>query len=152
MRKSGAKEIIDSLIYLTLATVCEDNTAWNSPLYFTRDKDYNFYFGSPKNTVHSQNIRRNGQGFVVIYDTTMPEGTGEGVYFTANIKELNKPNEIKEAFKYMYKDQIDTVKVKDFIDNAQIRNYKITPTEVWMNDAELRNGIYMDYRIKIDLR
>ena len=28
-----AKEIIDSLIYLTLATVCEDNTAWNSPLY-----------------------------------------------------------------------------------------------------------------------
>ena len=89
---------------------------------------------------------------MVIYDTTMPEGTGEGVYFTANIKELNKPNEIKEAFKYMYKDQIDTVKVKDFIDNAPIRNYKITPTEVWMNDAELRNGIYMDYRIKIDLR
>ncbi|MCA9387404.1 pyridoxamine 5'-phosphate oxidase family protein, partial [Candidatus Dojkabacteria bacterium] len=54
--ETRAKEIISRVHYLTLATTSLDGTPWNSPLSYAVDKNFNFYFGSPKNTQHSQNI------------------------------------------------------------------------------------------------
>ena len=76
-----AVEIIKKIIYITLATVTKDGQPWNSPLYSAYGKNLNFYWSSDRKSVHSSNIKTNNKVFCVIYDSTMKEGTGEGVYF-----------------------------------------------------------------------
>jgi len=147
-----AKKVIDSIQYIDLATITKNGRPWNSPLWFKRDKDYNFYFGSPKNTQHTKNIRANGRGFVVIYDSRAPEGTGFGVYMTVRVKELTEPMELKKAIKLLFaNDKLKRVP-EDFLSKSPLRLYKVIPSKVWVNDSEMKNGLYIDYRIEIKLK
>lgn len=147
-----AKKVIDSIEYIDLATVTIDGRPWNSPLWYKRDKDYNFYFGSPKNTQHSKNIRENGKGFIVIYDSRAPEGTGFGVYITAKVKQLEDKKELKEAIGILYSNDKEKRIPEDFLGKSPLRLYKITPKKVWVNDSDMKNGLYIDYRIEIKLK
>lgn len=146
-----AKEVFKKIRYITLATVSEDGIPWNSPVWYAKDADYNLYFGSPKNTQHSQNIRANGKAFVVIYDSTAPEGTGFGVYMTAKVTELNTPEEIKKGIAAIWGKRGKDKDPKEFAGGADLRLYKVMPIEIWVNDAEMKNGNYLDYRIPIKL-
>lgn len=148
--QNRAKEIINEIHYLTLATVSENHTPWNSPLAYSADSNFNFYFGSPKHTQHAQNIRSNGKGFVVIYDSRAPDGEGEGVYMTANIKELTDEKEIQLAISIMFGND-STYKVEHFTGESKLRAYKIEPVSIWMNDAEELDGLFYDYRVEITL-
>lgn len=147
-----AKKIIGEIVYITLATVSKDGVPWNTPLWSAHDKDYNFYFGSPKNTQHAKNIRANGKGFVVIYDSRIPEGEGEGVYITATVKELTRVGEVKEAIKVMYKSKAKDVSTDKFLGKSILRAYKVIPKKVWINDAERRDELYIDFRISVKLK
>lgn len=147
-----AKEIIDKGAYITLSTVSNAGMPWNSPLWYARDEKYNFYFVSPKNTQHSNNIRENGKGFIVIYDTSAPEGTGEGVYMTVQVKELISKNAVERAIKYLYRSKAKTRRASEFLNNSPRRIYVVQPKEVWINDAEEKEGLYLDYRIPIDIK
>lgn len=149
--KNKAKEIIKNIHYLTLASVSNDGTPWNSPLAYSADSDYNFYFGSPMNTQHAKNIRDNGKGFIVIYDSQAPDGEGEGVYMTANVKELSDEHEVQNAINVMFGND-NKYKVKDFTGESELRAYKIEPISVWMNDAEEKNDLFYDYRVEIKLK
>jgi hypothetical protein len=146
-----AKEVIDSIEYIDLATITKDGEPWSSPLWFVRDDQYNFYFYSPKKSQHSINIRDNGRGFVVIYDSRAPEGTGFGVYMTAQVNELNNIPDIKNAIKWIFTKKAKKKIPEDFLGESPRRIYKVTPKQVWVNDSELTNGLYLDYRIPIKL-
>jgi nitroimidazol reductase NimA-like FMN-containing flavoprotein (pyridoxamine 5'-phosphate oxidase superfamily) len=146
-----AKAIIDAIEYIDLATVTPDGHPWSSPLWYVRDDEYNFYFYSPKTSQHSQNIRTNGRGFVVIYDSRAPEGTGEGVYMTVMVRELTTETEIAGALTWVFAKKPKPKKVSDFMGDAPRRIYKVTPTAVWMNDAELKDGLYLDFRVPVSL-
>ncbi len=147
-----AKKVIDTIEYIDLATVTPDGRPWNSPLWFVKDKDYNFYFYSPKYTQHAKNIRANGKGFVVIYDSTAPEGTGFGVYMTAKVKELSTAPEVEAALKWIFAKQKKKRLAHDFLGSSPRRVYKVMPQKVWVNDAEEKDGLYLDYRIPIRLK
>lgn len=138
-------EIIKKIVYITLATVSEDGQPWNSPLYSVFDQDLNFYWGSDFQSVHSENIRKNNKVFCVIYDSTMPEGTGEGVYFTGKAYELPE-NEIE------FNCPIKTKPV-NFKGNNIIKIYKVVPDKIWMNDDEKdKEGHYVkDIKVEISL-
>jgi general stress protein 26 len=146
-----AKKVIDTIQYIDLATVTKEGTPWSSPLWFVRDNKYNFYFYSPKYSQHSKNVKENGKGFVVIYDSKAPKGAGFGVYMTAKVKELNKTTDINNAIKLIFKKKKKQRTPQDFLGKSPRRIYKITPIKVWVNDAELKNGLYLDYRIPIKL-
>jgi general stress protein 26 len=146
-----AKKVIDKIEYIDLATVTSDGRPWNSPLWFARDSKYNFYFYSPKYTQHAKNVRNNGKGFVIIYDSTAPEGTGFGVYMRVNVRELKEEKEVEEAFRWVFKGK-KKGSVKDFIGKTPRRMYKVTPQKVWVNDAEIKNDLYLDYRVEIKLK
>src|SRR3989344_4776521 len=96
-----AHRIIEKILYITIATVSKDGRPWNSPVYCAFDEDYNFYWASWRENQHSKNIKENNNVFIVIYDSTVPEGTGEGVYVQAKAYELNDGEEIKHALKYL---------------------------------------------------
>jgi general stress protein 26 len=118
-----AKRVIDSIEYIDLATVTSGGKPWSSPLWFVRDNNYNFYFYSPNYTQHTKNIRENGKGFVVIYDSRAPEGTGFGVYMTAKVKELSKVAEVEEAIKWIQTKKKKAKTPQDFLGESPRRIY-----------------------------
>jgi hypothetical protein len=125
----SAKEILAKIHYLNIATVNEDGSPWNTPVSASHDDQLNFYWGSSPENVHSQNINRDSRVFVTLYDSTAPEGTGEGLYMLGKAEELG-PEEGSSVFKY-----------------------KFTPERIWINDeAKNDDGSYKhDIRVELDL-
>ena len=149
-----AKEIIEKIIYITIASSSKDGVPWNSPVYSAFDKYYNFYWASWKENQHSKNIKENQDVFIVVYNSTVPEGTGEGVYIQAKAHELTDEKEIGRALSYLYKRKNQDPKkreVKDFLGDYPRRVYKAIAGKVWMNDVGEVNGNYIDKRIEIKL-
>src|SRR5436190_447849 len=96
-----AKRIISKILYITIATASKDGNPWNSPVYSAFDENYNFYWASDQNGQQSKNIKENEDIFIVIYDSTAPEGTGEGVYIKAKAYSLSDETEILNALKVL---------------------------------------------------
>jgi len=145
-----AKEILQTIKYATIATTSADGTPWNSPVRHVYDEDLSIYWFSDKEGQHSRNIRENENVFIVIYDSTVPEGDGEGVYIQAKAYEINDPEEVRFARRIKKGPTMDAP--DDFIGDAVRRVYKAIPQQVWMNDAEINNNVFVrDYRVAVSL-
>lgn len=150
-----ARGIIEKILYITIATSSKDGKPWNSPVYSACDEDYNFFWASWRENQHSKNIRENSNVFIVIYDSTVPEGTGEGVYIRAKAYELDNEKEIKHAIKYLdgrvNKKKDPKTRIAQFQGNKPRRVYKAVPGKVWINGEGDINGEYIDKRVEINL-
>lgn len=145
-----AKKILAQIQYATIATVTPDGKPWNSPVAHEVDESYNIYWFSDKENQHSKNVRENPYAFIVIYDSTAPEGEGEGVYIEADVEELNDAEEINKIRNA--KKQALVNDASEFLGDAIRRCYKATPKRMWMNDAEEKDGQFIrDYRVEISL-
>src|SRR5258708_17012146 len=100
------REIIKKNIYLAVATASKEGKHWISPVFYAFDDGYNLYWVSNKDSLHSQLIRANPQVAIVIFDSSVPEGAGDGVYFEAIASELETEEEIKQGIEIM--DQKET--------------------------------------------
>jgi nitroimidazol reductase NimA-like FMN-containing flavoprotein (pyridoxamine 5'-phosphate oxidase superfamily) len=146
-----AKEILEKIIYATIATSSKNSKPWNSPVAHVYDSELNIYWFSDKENQHSQNVRENENVFIVIYDSTVPEGHGEGLYIEAKAYELTDPQEILLA-RRIKKGQDHDQPSDDFLGDAVRRVYKAVPQRVWMNDAEEKDGVFLrDYRVSVNL-
>lgn len=149
---SDAKDIIKKIHYITLATVTPDGIPWSTPVFSAFDTQYNFYWRSAKNAVHSLNINANGKVFISICDTTTPWGIGNGVYIQANASELVDKNDIQHALTILDKRSPKTSGiVAAFMNDSQRRIYKAVPKKVWINIDEGINGHFIDKRLEIQL-
>lgn len=146
-----AKEVIDAIPYVNIATITEDGRPWNSAVWYARDGSYNLFFVSPTSTVHAHNIALKPECFVTIYDSTAPEGEGVGVYIEGLVTEVKKPTELMRAIACLYKAKQNKRQITEFISLAPRRIYKITPTKMWVNDAKEEDGLYLDYRVEVPL-
>jgi len=145
------KEILQTIRYATIATASKDGTPWNSPVAHEYDSDLNIYWFSDKENQHSKNVRENENVFIVIYDSTVPEGDGEGLYIQAKVQELDDPKAIQ--FARRIKKGPDYIGPADeFLGGAIRRVYKAIPERIWMNDAEIKDGVFLrDYRVEVSL-
>lgn len=125
---ASATKILQSIKYMTLATVCADGSPWNTPVAPTFNKELIFRWGSNEQSVHSQNVRNEKRVFVVIYDSTAPEGVGEGVYMKGEAEELDEYE-------------------------GTLKMYRFTPHEAWINDEERNEdgSFKKDIRIALDM-
>jgi nitroimidazol reductase NimA-like FMN-containing flavoprotein (pyridoxamine 5'-phosphate oxidase superfamily) len=147
-----AKEIIAKIAYITVASISEKGEPWNAPVFTAYDENSNFYWGTYRNSQKSQNIRANKNVFLVIYDSTVVPGSGEGVYIKANATELEDPKEIAFAHKLLWdRHVVPYWKLEQVQGSAPIRLYKATPEKVWMNGGGKVDGNYIDTRIEVDL-
>ena len=122
----SAVRILKNIKYMTLATVCADGSPWNSPVAPTYNKELTFRWGSNENSVHSQNVRNEKRAFVVIYDSTAPEGVGEGVYMKGIAEELNEYG-------------------------GALRMYLFHPQQIWINDDEKNEDGSFKRDIRVEL-
>ncbi len=148
-----AKEIVEKIIYITIATVTPEGKPWNSPVYSAYDKDtYTFYWVSPRATEHSKNIEHNPNVFLVIYDSTVPEGTGEGVYVQAHASVVTDIKEMTKAIYLLYTRKKKKLRdVSHFLDLRPRRIYKAVPEKIWLNSSEKVGDESLDTRVEIKL-
>ena len=125
---------------------------WNTPVYSAFDKDYNFYWGTHIDSQKAKNIRNNENVFLVIYDSTVPPGTGEGVFIQAKARQLARPDEVQQAYEIL-RDRRPTPfwKPEAFGEKGPVRLFTAVPQKAWMNDDGEKNGHYIDIRTEIKL-
>jgi uncharacterized protein YhbP (UPF0306 family) len=86
--ESIARTIIDSNMYMVLGTADDSGQPWVSPVYFASAGHTEFYWVSSPEVRHSRNIAIRSQVSIVIFDSQVPIGTGQGVYMSAVAEEL----------------------------------------------------------------
>jgi general stress protein 26 len=145
-----AAEVLRTIRYATVATADSRAQPWNSPVYSAHDDDLNIYWVSDRQNKHSQNVRDNPRVFIVIYNSTVPPGQGEGVYFTATASELTDPDEIEAARTIV--DDGDSDSTEEYSGDGVCRIYRAAPERAWINAVEERDGVIIrDYRLEIPL-
>jgi pyridoxine/pyridoxamine 5'-phosphate oxidase len=85
---AAATALIDSIQYLTLATADEDGRPWASPVWFAHEDYKRFLWVSKPEARHSQNIASRPRVAIVIFDSTVPPGTGQAVYVEGTAEQL----------------------------------------------------------------
>jgi general stress protein 26 len=155
MRKieEHAAKIVESNIYMTIATADQDGKPWASPVFFAYDEEYNLYWVSYKDSTHSKNIHSRKEVGIVIFNSTLPEGEGEGVYFDATAEALQSTADISNAMEILSKRvKIDEFKVKSIeqVSGKSVwRIYKAMPLEITQLAGSSVNGQHVDKRINV---
>lgn len=144
------RNILSTVRYASVATITPEGKPWNTPVAHEIDEKNNIYWFSDKQNQHSKNVRNQSVAFIVIYDSTVPDGEGEGVYIEADVEELNNADEINKIRNAKKKKVVDDA--KEFLGDAVRRCYKATPKRMWINDAEMDGDVFVrDYRVAIQL-
>jgi general stress protein 26 len=78
MSETGSERVgrlLNTVRNAAMATVNEDGTPHNTPFHYIIDDAFtHIYLVSSPDARHSRNLLRNGQAFIVIYDSNIPEG------------------------------------------------------------------------------
>src|SRR4051794_27755347 len=86
--ESQARDIIDSNLYLVLATADASGAPWATPVYFASSRYREFIWVSKPEAQHSRNLGARREVGIVIFDSTLPINTGQAVYVRAVADEL----------------------------------------------------------------
>ena len=82
-RVGTARSILDELPYLVLATAGADGAPWATPVYFATSDCTEFFWVSYPDALHSRNLEQRAEVGIVVFDSRVPLGTGQGVYMRA---------------------------------------------------------------------
>jgi uncharacterized protein YhbP (UPF0306 family) len=83
-----ARRIIDSSWYMALGTADETGQPWVSPVYYASAGYTEFYWVSSPEAKHSRNLAGRPEVSIVIFDSRVAVGSGQGVYMAAVAEEL----------------------------------------------------------------
>lgn len=90
------KELLKMARHVALATVNEDGTPHNTPLFFALSNDLKqIYFVSREESLHTKNFLRMGKAFAVIYDSNEFNG---GIYLTIDNGQVLQGSELQNAY------------------------------------------------------
>ena len=151
-----ARQIIADNVYMTVATATLDGKPWISPVFFAYDEHYNLFWVSNKDSLHSKLIKNNPRVAIVIFDSKAPQGEADGVYFEAEVSELENTSEIESAIrtlgKRITKDEFKVKRIDEVINSGVSRIYRAVPKTIsTLTEGEFINGQYVDRRVEIDL-
>ena len=103
--------------------------------------------------MHSANIEENSNVALVIYDSTVPEGDGFGVYISGKASVVNDVSEIKKAMKLIYqRKQRPVPQAGEFAGDSLRKVYKAVPISVWVNDLRKKSEELKYLRVEIRLK
>jgi len=83
-----ARQIIDDSLYMVVATSDPSGQPWASPVYFASSGYRDFFWVSEAEASHSENLRERREVGIVIFDSTVSIGKGQGVYVLGVAREL----------------------------------------------------------------
>lgn len=149
-----AKRLIRDIHHPVIATVNADGSPHNTPVFASFDVRLSMYWASTKTAVHSQNIARTHEAFIVLLDTV--EG-GTGLYMTASVTELGQGPDLTRGHFAMTK-LTDALRLPfphtiELTGDSGQRLYQARPHEVWVNFAtkDSMGRIIRDERVPVTL-
>lgn len=148
-----AREIIDSIVYMTLGTSDQNGHPWVSPVYFACAGYKNFYWISSPQARHSENIVARPQVSIVIFDSRVSVGQGQAVYMSAVAEEVREADlgQSLEIYNGRFEDPAEhgvyLVTQENVQTPALYRLYRATALEQWVLDRDSRP----DQRIPVTL-
>ncbi len=146
-----ARQTLTAIANAALATVSADGTPWNSAIYVAFDATLTFFWCSHNTAVHSRNLVASADVSLLLFDSTVPDGTGHGVYVSGKAAELNDRAAIEHALTCVAKRRRQPVKpVDDFMAPSVRRAYAMIPEHIWTNVVHQENGHFFDERVAID--
>jgi Pyridoxamine 5'-phosphate oxidase len=83
-----ARAIIDGNLYMVLGTADDRGRPWVSPVYYAPHGYREFFWVSRPDARHSRNLAMRPEISIVIFDSSVPIGTGQGLYVAATAEEL----------------------------------------------------------------
>jgi uncharacterized protein YhbP (UPF0306 family) len=83
-----AREIVDRSLYMVVATADRSGQPWASPVYYAHTGYREFFWVSDPEADHSTNLRDRREVGIVVFDSSAPIGTGQGVYISGVAQEL----------------------------------------------------------------
>jgi hypothetical protein len=87
-RGDTARHIVDTTAYMVLATADADGRPWSSPVYFAHEGYRVFFWVSSPEVTHSRNIAVRPEVGISVFDSSVPIGTGQGVYMAGVAEEV----------------------------------------------------------------
>jgi len=84
-----ARAIIDANLYMVLGTADQAGRPWVAPVYYAPDAYREFFWVSVPDAQHSKNLDARRDVSIVIFDSTVPIGTGQAVYMSAIAGEVS---------------------------------------------------------------
>ena len=136
------EEIIDAARYMVMATADEDGVPWASPVWFAPDGYTRFLWVSRADTRHSLNLAVRPQLSIVIFDSSAPVGTGEGVYMDAVAEQLTEAESAIEIYsRRSVQHGAGEWTVADVTPPAELRLYRATATEQWIGRRDRRTPV-----------
>ncbi len=85
-----ATHILEQNKYMIIATCNKDKIPWAAPVFFTYDKEFNFYFLSATDSQHVKNLMENPNVALQVYDSNQPLGFAEQVQILGKALEVEK--------------------------------------------------------------
>ena len=155
-----ARRIIDSNLYMTLATADGQGRPWASPVYFAPADYREFLWVSVPGAQHSQNIAARPEVGIAIFDSTVAPGTGRGVYVAARAEELTEHADFERclaAYNSRLEDPAapggDSFEAADLRPGGtHLRLYRATASALYALDPDGHpDGRAGDYRAPVDL-
>jgi hypothetical protein len=132
-----ARTIIDSNMYMVLGTADESGQPWVSPVYYASAGYKEFYWVSSPEVRHSQNIAMRPQVSIVIFDSQVPIGTGQGVYMSGIAEELMGAD-LDRGIEIFSRSSLahggHEWKLEDVGASTLYRLYRVTASEHWIRD------------------
>jgi pyridoxamine 5'-phosphate oxidase-like protein len=144
---AAAKELIDSSLYMVVATSDPSGQPWASPVFFAHSAYRNFFWVSEPNATHSLNLRERREVGIVIFDSSAPLGTDQGVYVSGVAREL-PAHETAEGIEIVSKRSVaqggSEWTTEDVSPPARHRLYQATAEACYVLDQH-------DHRVEVSL-
>jgi nitroimidazol reductase NimA-like FMN-containing flavoprotein (pyridoxamine 5'-phosphate oxidase superfamily) len=143
-----AREIIDRSLYMVLGTADRTGQPWASPVYFAPSGYREFFWVSEPEATHSVNLRDRREVGIVIFDSSVPIGKGQGVYVLGVAREL-PAHETGEGIEIFSARSVghggNAWTAEDVSPPARHRLFQATAEALYVLDEH-------DHRVEIDLR
>jgi nitroimidazol reductase NimA-like FMN-containing flavoprotein (pyridoxamine 5'-phosphate oxidase superfamily) len=137
-----ARGIIDSNLYMTLATADETGRPWASPVYYAPDGYADLYWVSGPETTHSRNLAVRPELAIVVFESGVPTGTGQAVYMEATARRVEGQDAERgiEVFSRVLQEQGgDPFTMEEVEPPAHLRLYRASVSQHYVLDPDAQH-------------
>ncbi len=163
--KNKIDKILQENLYMTISVASKSGDPWISNLYYVYDKNYNFYWYSPKDSLHSQRIKENPTVALAIFNSTAVGDDVDAVYIKAKAYEITSKSELVKGMilyagkmiktKFANKSSAERFikQYKDFQGLSNLRMYMAVSEKFWKpSPTEMFNDKFVDSRIEVKMK
>ena len=128
---------------MVLGTADEAGSPWVSPVYFAANDYVEFFWVSLPDAQHSRNLAARPEVSIVVFDSGVPIGTGQGVYMSARAGELAGEELERGIEVFARRTELHGGRhwsADDVRPPAPHRLYRASVDQHWMLDKEAKPG------------